>query len=231
MRKLTILFVLLSIGSILEAQNDFKFGLQTGATAATFQADVSIANAIASTVPPINEFSHIANFHVGCWFEKRFSPSFALRWEIQRSPGGAKAQDAFDNRLKRYKYFALSSPIILKLTAFQKPLRYPVQLEIGVAANLFLFDYGEAITFGDIQKIEYTRLLGLTKNIDDKWSVSIRYLKGLSPFSTYEAGGVSVNWTNQMYVLSFSRSLFTIQKKKKTATKKRGKKRRKRKRR
>jgi len=160
-----------------------------------------------------NKFSATSNFNAGFWFEKRFNPFMALRWEVERSPGGAKAFDVLEEREKRYKFFYLSSPLLLKLTAFQGKVRYPIQLEVGAIANLFLFDYGEAITFGTTNKLTYDGLIGLSKNLDDKWSVSIRYQKGLIPFSTYEVGGVQINWTNTRYVLTFSRALFIITKK------------------
>jgi len=198
MRQLIFLFLLMAIPLItISAQNELKFGLQTGATMSTFTADVSISNTITSTIPPI----------------KRFNPFMALRWEVERSPGGAKAFDVLEEREKRYKFFYLSSPLLLKLTAFQGKVRYPIQLEVGAIANLFLFDYGEAITFGTTNKLTYDGLIGLSKNLDDKWSVSIRYQKGLIPFSTYEVGGVQINWTNTRYVLTFSRALFIITKK------------------
>ncbi len=216
MRKLFFLSLLMMQLIIGNAQNEVRFGLQTGATMFTFKADVSISNAIASTVPPINEFSALANFQAGFWFEKRLNSLLSIRWEVERSPGGAKAYDILEEREKRYKFFYLSSPIIVKLTAFQKKIRHPIQLEAGVAANLFLFDYGEDITFGTVNKWHYHTIVGLTRNLDNKWAISIRYLRDLTPFSTFEAGGVRVNWTNKRYVLSFSRALFTIQKKKKS---------------
>jgi len=194
----------------LRAQNEFKFGLQTGATSATFNTTISISGNIGAAIPPINEFSQVANFNVGFWFEKRFSPAFALRWEIQRSPRGAKAFDVSEGREKRYKYFYLSSPLLLKIAPFQKKVKHPIQLEIGAVANYFLFDYGEEVTFGEVNQFEFSALVGLTRNIDDKWSVSLRYNRGLKPFSQYEAGGVNIKWTNQSYILTFSRALFTI---------------------
>lgn len=194
----------------LKAQNDFKFGLQTGATTSTFNADISISGNIGAAIPPINEFAQIANFNVGFWFEKRLANAFAIRWEVQRNPGGAKAFDALEEREKRYKYFYLSSPLVLKIAPFQKNVRYPIQLEIGAAANYFLFDYGEDVTFGTINKLEFSALAGLTRNIDANWSVSLRASRGLKPFSQYEVGGVNINWTNQSYMLIFSRSLFNI---------------------
>jgi len=194
----------------LKAQNDFKFGLQTGATASTFNADISISGNIGAAIPPINEFSHTANFNVGFWLEKRFSPAFSIRWEVQRSPGGAKAFDVLEEREKRYKYFYLSSPLLLKIAPFQKKAKHPIQLELGAAANYFLFDYGEEVTFGTVNKLEFSALAGITRNIDDKWSVSLRYSQGLKPFSQYEVGGVNINWTNQTYILTFSRALFNI---------------------
>ena len=214
MRKLFFLSLLMMQLIIGNAQNEVRFGLQTGATMFTFKADVSISNAIASTVPPINEFSALANFQAGFWFEKRLNSLLSIRWEVERSPGGAKAYDILEEREKRYKFFYLSSPIIVKLTAFQKKIRHPIQLEAGVAANLFLFDYGEDITFGTINKWHYHTIVGLTKDLDNKWSVSIRYLRDLVPFSTFESGGVRVNWRNERYVLAFSRALFSIQRKK-----------------
>ena len=215
MRKLFFLLLLMIQLIIGNAQNELRFGLQTGATSMTFKADISISNAIASTVPPINEFSSLANFQAGFWFEKRVTPFMALRWEVERNPGGAKAYDVFEERTKRYKFFYLSTPLLLKFTAFQKKWRHPIQLELGAAADLFLFDYGEDITFGTINKLHYHTVIGLTRNLDNKWSVSIRYLRDLVPFSTFEAGGVRVNWRNERYVLAFSRALFSIVKKKK----------------
>lgn len=211
MKKLILLYTaLICVCWSLKAQNDFKFGLQTGATAATFNADISISGNIGAAIPPINEFSQIASFNVGFWFEKRFAPAFAIRWEVQRSPGGAKAFDVLEEREKRYKYFYLSSPLLLKIAPFQKKAKHPIQLEIGAVANYFLFDYGEAVTFGAINQFEFSALAGLTRNIDDKWSVSLRYNRGLKPFSQYEVGGVNINWTNESYILTFSRALFTI---------------------
>ncbi len=209
-KRLLYYFLLTCICFPLKAQNDFKFGLQTGATIATFNADISISGNIGAAIPPINEFSHIASFNVGFWFEKRFSSAFAIRWEVQRSPGGAKAFDILEEREKRYKYFYLSSPLILKIAPFQKKAKYPIQLEIGAVANYFLFDYGEEVTFGEVNQFEFSALAGVTRNIDDKWSVSVRYNRGLKPFSQYEVGGVNINWTNQSYILTFSRALFTI---------------------
>jgi len=194
----------------LKAQNDLKFGLQTGATSSIFNADISISGNIGAAIPPINEFSQVANFNVGLWFEKRLAPAFAIRWEIQRSPGGAKAYDVLEEREKRYKYFYLSSPLLLKIAPFQKKAKHPIQLELGAVANYFLFDYGEEVTFGEINQFEFSALAGLTRNIDDKWSVSLRYNRGLKPFSQYKVGGVNINWTNQSYILTFSRALFTI---------------------
>ncbi len=215
MKKLFFLLLLMMQFIIGNAQNELRFGLQTGVTAMTFKADISISNSIASTVPPINEFSRLANFQASFWFEKRINPFMALRWEMERSPGGAKAYDVLEDRTKRYKFFYLSSPLLLKLTAFQKKLKHPIQLEVGAAVNLFLFDYGEDITFGTINQWHYHSIIGLTRNIDNKWSISIRYLRDLKPFSTFEAGGVRVNWQNERYVLAFSRALFSIQRKKK----------------
>ena len=214
MRKL-IFLLLLMVGQFpyIFAQNDLKFGLQTGATISTFTTEVSISNAIASTIPPINEFNFSSNFNAGFWFEKRFNPFLALRWEVERSPGGAKAFDILEEREKRYKFFYISTPLLFKITALQKKVRYPIQLEIGAVANVFLFDYGEDITFGTINKVTYDGLIGLTKNLDNKWSMSIRYQKGLTPFSAYDIGGVTINWTNTRYVLSFSRALFIIERK------------------
>lgn len=200
---------------VSNAQNEMRFGLQTGATISSFKADVSISNAIAATVPPINEFSALANFQAGFWVEKKMNTTLSLRWEVERSPGGAKAIDVFEEREKRYKFFYLSSALILKVAAFQGKVRHPVQLELGAAINRFLFDYGEDITFGTINKWQQHAIVGLTRNIDDKWAVSLRYLRDLTPFSTFEAGGVAVNWTNSRYVVSFSRALFSIQKKQK----------------
>lgn len=194
----------------LKAQNDFKFGLQTGATISTFNAAISISGNVGAAIPPINEFSHVANFNVGLWFEKRFTPAFAIRWEVQRNPGGAKAFDVFEEREKRYKYFYLSSPLVLKVAPFQKKAKYPIQLEVGAVANYFLFDYGEEVTFGEVNPFEFSALVGVSRNIDDKWSVSLRVNRGLKPFSQYEVGGVNINWTNQSYMLTFSRGLFTI---------------------
>lgn len=210
-------FLIACISLPLNAQNDFKFGLQTGATMATFKADISISGNISSAIPPLNEFSHVASFNVGFWFEKRFSRAFAIRWEVHRSPGGAKAFDVLEEREKRYKYFYLSSPLLLKIAPFQKKAKYPIQLELGAVANYFLFDYGEEVTFGEINKFEFNALLGLTRNIDDKWSISLRYNRGLKPFSQYEVGGVNINWTNESYMLTFSRALFTIGNKAKAA--------------
>ena len=208
MKKLLFLYAsLICMCLPLKAQNDFKFGLQTGATASTFNADISISGNIGAAIPPINEFSHVANFNIGFWFEKRFSSAIAIRLEVQRSPGGAKAFDALEEREKRYKYFYLSSPLLLKIAPFQKKIKYPIQLEIGAVANYFLFDYGEEVSFGEINKFEFSALAGLTRNIDDNWSVSLRYNRGLKPFSQFEAGGVNINWTNQSYMLSFSRCL------------------------
>ncbi|MFK7980140.1 MAG: hypothetical protein AB8G86_09185 [Saprospiraceae bacterium] len=136
----------------------------------------------------------------------------SVRWEVERSPGGAKTIDVFEEREKRYKFFYLSSALMLKLTAFQGKVRHPIQLEFGAAMNRFLFDYGEDITFGTINKWQQHAIIGLTRNIDDKWTISIRYLKDLTPFSTFETDSVRVNWTNKRYVLSFSRALFFIQK-------------------
>ena len=194
------------------AQNDLTFGLQTGATMSSFDADVSISNAFAATVPPINEFSALANFQAGFWLEKRMHPFLSVRWEVERSPGGAKAIDVFEEREKRYKFFYLSTALLVKITALQGKVRHPIQLELGGAMNRFLFDYGEDITFGTINKWQQHAIIGLTRNIDDKWSFSIRYLRDLTPFSTFEAGGININWTNNRYVLSFSRALFSIQK-------------------
>lgn len=211
MKKQFLLYLFLIYACFpLKAQNDFKFGLQTGATTSTFNADISISGNIGAAIPPINEFSQIANFNVGFWFEKRFASAFAIRWEVQRSPGGAKAYDALEEREKRYKYFYLSSPLVLKIAPFQKKAKYPIQLEIGAAANYFLFDYGEEVTFGKINKLEFSALAGVTRNIDAHWSVSLRVSRGLKPFSQYEVGGVNINWTNQSYMLTFSRSLFNI---------------------
>lgn len=212
MRKPLLLLLWIMQLMIGNAQNEMRFGLQTGATMSTFKADVSISNAISSTVPPINEFSALANFQAGFWFEKRLNSFLSLRWEVERSPGGAKAFDVLEEREKRYKFFYLSSPLMLKLTAFQGKVRHPIQLELGAAVNRFLFDYGEDITFGTINKWQQHAIVGLTRNIDDKWSISIRYLRDLTPFSTFEAGGIRVNWTSNRYVLSFSRALFSIQK-------------------
>lgn len=215
MRIFLLLFIILTSWLISTAQNEMWFGLETGATMSSFKVDVSISNAIAATVPPINEFSTLANFQAGFWFEKRMNSSLSLRWEVERSPGGAKAYDVLEEREKRYKFFYLSSPIILKLAAFQGKTRHPIQIELGAAVNRFLFDYGEDVTFGTINNWQYHTILGLSRNIDDKWAVSIRYLRDLTPFSTFEAGGVRVNWTNSRYALSFSRALFSIEKKKK----------------
>lgn len=213
MRKwLFLLMPLLSYFSIT-AQNDLKFGLQTGATASTFATKISVGNNFAAAIPPINDLGHITNFHAGFWFEKRFSRLLALRWEVQRSPGGATANDAATDRKRRYKFFSIGSPLLLKLTTFQSKARHPIQLEVGVKVNYFLFDYGEEVTFGNVEQLEYSTIIGLTKNIDDKWSVSVRYNRGFTPFSTYDAGGLTIDWSNQMYILSFSRSLFTIGKK------------------
>lgn len=209
-KRLLVYFFLTCICFPLKAQNDFKFGLQTGATMSTFNADISISGNIGAAIPPINEFSHIASFNVSFWFEKRFNPAFSLRWEVQRSPGGAKAFDVLEEREKRYKYFYLSSPLLLKIAPFQKKAKHPIQLEIGAVANYFLFDYGEEVTFGTVNKLEFSALAGLTRNIDDKWSVSLRYNRGLNPFSQFEVGGVNINWRNQSYILTFSRALFTI---------------------
>lgn len=209
------LFILLPLLSYLStsAQNDLKFGLQTGATASTFATKVSVGNNFAAAIPPINDLGHITNFHAGFWFEKRFNRLLALRWEVQRSPGGATAIDPATDRKRRYKFFSIGSPLIVKLTTFQSKARFPIQLEAGIKANYFLFDYGEEVTFGNVEQFEYSTILGLSKNIDDKWSVSVRYIRGLTPFSTYDAGGLTIDWSNRLYVLSFSRSLFTIQKK------------------
>jgi len=215
MRIFLVLLLVITNWLVSNAQNELKFGLQTGATMSSFKADVSISNAIASTVPPINEFSALANFQAGFWLEKRVNSFLSLRWEVERSPGGAKTFDVLEEREKRYKFFYLSSPLILKLTGLQGKTRHPIQLEVGVAANRFLFDYGEDVTFGTINKWHYHTIIGLTRNIDDKWAISIRYLRDATPFSTFEAGGVRVNWTNNRYALSFSRSLFSIKKKQK----------------
>ena len=214
MRKLIFLALIMVQFVLVDAQNELKFGLQTGATLSTFKVDVSISNAISATVPPINEFSKLANFNAGFWFEKRINSFLALRWEVERSPGGTKAFDVLEERTKRYKFFYLSTPLLLKLTAFQGKIRHPIQLEIGAAANLFLFDYGEAVTFGNINKWHYHTVVGVSKNIDDKWSVSLRYLRDLKSFSTFDTGNVQVNWTNERYALVFSRALFSIGKKK-----------------
>lgn len=213
MKKWYILLVLGWSNNFAFAQNELRFGLQTGATVATFSTEVSIGNNFAAAIPPLNDFGHITNFHAGFWFEKRFNRLLALRWEVQRSPGGATAKELGTDRTRRYKFFTIGSPLILKWTGFQNKAQYPIQLEVGIKVNYFLFDYGEEVTFGNIQQLTYGALFGISKNIDDKWSVSIRYLKGLTPFSTYEAGGLAVDWRNRMYVLSFSRSLFTIKKK------------------
>ncbi len=213
MRKLLFLWVILLSSLSITAQNELKFGLQTGATASTFTTKVSIGNNFAAAIPPINDLGHITSFHAGFWFEKRFNRALALRWEVQRTPGGATAIDPATDRTRRYKFFSIGSPLILKLTTFQSQARYPIQLEAGIKANYFLFDYGEEVTFGNVEKLEYSTILGLSKNIDDNWSVSVRYIQGLTPFSRYDAGGLTVEWSNQLYVLSFSRSLFTIQKK------------------
>ncbi|MFK7980139.1 MAG: hypothetical protein AB8G86_09180 [Saprospiraceae bacterium] len=58
---------------VSKAQKEVVFGLQTGATMSSFKADVSISNAIAATVPPINEFSALGNFQAGFWLEKRMN--------------------------------------------------------------------------------------------------------------------------------------------------------------
>lgn len=215
MRILAFLFLLINSGQVVFAQNTWRFGLQTGATMSKFSTSVNIniTNSAALTIPPINEFTPTANFQVGCWIEKRINRMFALRWEVQRSPGGAKTNDVFEERLKRYKFFYLSSPIMLKLTSFQAKAKHPIEVEAGIMANLFLFDYGEDIIFGTINKLEYTALVGLTKAIDDKWSVHLRYLHSLTPFSEYDAGGVNISWTNQRYEISFSRALFSFGKK------------------
>ncbi len=213
MRKLIFLVILMVQFILVDAQNELKFGLQTGATMSTFKADIHISNAISATVPPINEFSNLANFNAGFWFEKRINSFLALRWEVERSPGGAKAFDVLEERTKRYKFFYLSAPLLLKLTAFQGKIRHPIQLEIGAAANVFLFDYGEAVTFGTINKWHYHTVVGVSKNIDDKWSVSLRYLRDLKSFSSFDTGNVQVNWTNERYTLVFSRALFSIGKK------------------
>lgn len=214
MRKLLCLFLLPLYVFVLNAQDEWRFGLQTGTTMSTFKTDVSITNAISATVPPINEFSNLVNFNAGFWFEKKVNPFLAIRWEVERSPGGAKAYDPLEERTKRYKFFYLSSPLLLKFTALQGSMRYPIQLEIGAATNLFLFDYGEDITFGEINKWHYHSVIGITRNLDDKWSLSFRYLRDLSSFSEFDTGNVQVNWRNERYVLAFSRSLFSIKKEK-----------------
>lgn len=220
MKKLILLYVgILCVCLSLKAQNDLKFGLQTGAAASTFNTAISISGNIGAAIPPINEFSYVANFNVGAWLEKRFNPVLSLRWEVQRSPGGAKAFDVLEEREKRYKYFYLSSPLLLKFAPLQKKVKHPIQLEVGAAANYFLFDYGEEVTFGEINRLEFSTLVGLTKNIDDKWAVSLRYSKGLKPFSQFEVGGVNIYWTNQSYILTFSRALFTIGNKTQAASK------------
>lgn len=204
--------VLLIVGSSIYgiAQKKFQFGLLTGGNASTFTTTLEIRNSIASAIPPLNNFQPIGNFHAGFFFEKQFSKAIALRWEVQRSPGGATAYDDLEERTKRYKFFYASSPIILKIAPFQKKIKFPFQLEAGFITNLFLFDYGEDITFGRINKLEYSYLAGISRAIDDKWSISLRYSRGLTSFSQYDAGGLNINWTNQTYAISFSRSLFLI---------------------
>jgi len=140
MRKL-IFLLLLMVGQFpyIFAQNDLKFGLQTGATISTFTTEVSISNAIASTIPPINEFNFSSNFNAGFWFEKRFNPFLALRWEVERSPGGAKAFDILEEREKRYKFFYISTPLLFKITALQKKVlyhyRFSVKTQQALRAN------------------------------------------------------------------------------------------------
>ena len=219
MRKLFCFFFTLSFTISVSSQKDWQFGLQTGATLSKFDVDVNIRNAFAATIPPINEFSYTSNFQFGAWLEKRVAPFLAIRWELQRSPGGTKAYDVLENREKRYKLFYLSSPLLLKFTSFQKQLRFPVQLELGVMANLFLFDYGEDVAFGEINRLQYSTILGLSKNINEKWGLNLRYIRGLNPFSTFDVGGVQVNWNNQMYAISVERFLFSIGKEKKAVSK------------
>ena len=135
MRKPLLLLLLIMQLMIGNAQNDLTFGLQTGATMSSFDADVSISNAFAATVPPINEFSALANFQAGFWLEKRMHPFLSVRWEVERSPGGAKAIDVFEEREKRYKFFYLSTALLVKITALQGKVRHRRQIRRAVGGD------------------------------------------------------------------------------------------------
>lgn len=213
MKKLFIIVVLFMLVGQVWAQKNWTFGLQTGATVSTFQTYVTVDNANATTIPPINELDYSTNFQIGFWFEKQITRSLTLRWEVQRSPGGAKAFDMVENRQKRYKFFYLNSPLLLKLTPFQQQWHFPVQVEVGASVNLFLFDYGEAVTFGDTQQVEYSAVIGLTKAIDEKWTIGMRYIRGLTPFSQYDSNDLNIDWRNRMVAINLSRVLFTLKKK------------------
>ncbi|MEM6321305.1 MAG: hypothetical protein AAF960_26845 [Bacteroidota bacterium] len=206
MRSIWIICWLCCFTAKGEAQNCWRFGLQSGLTATTFTTDVTIFNTFTTSLPaPISfDYDPTVNFHLGAWLERPVGERLALRWEVQRSPGGAMSFDAAEQRKQRYKFFYLSSPMVLQI-APNRSRR--IQLEGGVVANFFMFDYGEEIYAGDQNNFEYSYLVGLNIQLGAKWQAHVRYQSGQSAFSELESTNVQANTYNRLLALSFSRLL------------------------